>query len=546
VALRLRALVLLVFVAVSASGATAWLTLREADRQVRDSAAADRQDVLRITAGLRALVLADGSWDGTAGLVTRLSRETRQRIRVVSDTGTVLADSDLLSGHPARPVTGLPVTVDGAPTLRLPAGNGLPENAFVTISAVSRYRAGHDYATCLQRANAPVQRYLDDVGVPLVREPAGGPGTACRLAGSVVDDSQVTRLADVCRQPGAAATGCLQRFFNRELLDLLPGPVQVYVGAVGTATPRFAFLPVLAVAGAVAMLIVLAALLLSRSVMRPISRLTEAAAEVGSGRLGARVPVAGRDEMAVLAASFNHMADSLQAAEERQRQLISDVAHELRTPLSNLRGYLEALRDGVLEPTPELIASLHEEVLLQRRLVDDLQELALAEAGALTYHWAPTDLGDVAHSCRTAMLPLAEAAGVRLIVDVDDDIDGPVVKRADSDRIRQVLTNLVNNAVRVTPAGGEVRITVSGTPDQATVEVADTGPGISPEDVSHVFERFWRADRARGRHSGGSGLGLAVARQIVLDHGGSITAESTVGSGSVFTIRLPQHAPASS
>ncbi|XIE81830.1 sensor histidine kinase [Streptomyces sp. SBR177] len=215
------------------------------------------------------------------------------------------------------------------------------------------------------------------------------------------------------------------------------------------------------------------------------------------------------------------------------------MAHELRTPLANLRGYLEALRDGVLEADPELLDSLHEEVLLQQRIVDDLQDLALAESGALVYHREDLDARDLAEACRTAHSALASAAGVALGAVVPP---APVPVHGDPGRLRQALSNLVANAVRHTAAGGTVRIEVAAGPGPggpARISVRDTGTGIPAADLPHLFDRFWRADTSRGRTTGGSGLGLSIARQIVADHHGTIEVASEPGVGTVFTVTLP-------
>jgi two-component system sensor histidine kinase BaeS len=243
----------------------------------------------------------------------------------------------------------------------------------------------------------------------------------------------------------------------------------------------------------------------------------------------------GEDELTALSNSFNSMAAALQRSEERQRRLIADVAHELRTPLSNLRGYLEGLADGVIEPSPELFASLHEETLLQRRILEDLQVLALAEAGELDYAPAPFDLSDLAGTTVTAHRAVSGNAGVDLVLLAPE----PVEVNADPDRIRQVLGNLLSNAIRYTDAGGRVEIRVGRDARGAFLSVRDTGVGMTAEEVSRVFDRFWRADPARQRATGGSGLGLTIARRIVADHGGAITAESTPGLGTTFTVHLP-------
>jgi two-component system sensor histidine kinase BaeS len=288
----------------------------------------------------------------------------------------------------------------------------------------------------------------------------------------------------------------------------------------------------------VAVAAVAGALLLSRRVLRPISALTAASLRLGEGDLSQRVPVVGHDELAGLARSFNRMASSLHRSEEQQRRLVGDVAHELRTPLANLRGYLEALKDGVIQPRPEVFASLHEEALLQQRIVDDLQDLALAEAGQLVYHRTRVDLTELVETCRAAHMPAAEAAGISLQIWVGT----PTWVDGDPDRLRQVFGNLLTNALRVTKARGTVTLSVTRgdtTDPTATVRVVDTSGGIAAEDLPHVFDRFWRADAARGRVTGGSGLGLAIVSQILTDHGGSITVDSSLGQGSVFTVTLP-------
>jgi two-component system, OmpR family, sensor histidine kinase BaeS len=328
---------------------------------------------------------------------------------------------------------------------------------------------------------------------------------------------------------------CLAQAFTAQIGDVAPVPARVYLGARSDPSSALAAGPLLAAAAGVAAVAIIGTVLLSRRVLRPIDTLTAAAQRLGRGDLTGRVPVRGNDELAELARSFNRMADSLQRGEERQRRLVADVAHELRTPLANLRGYLEALADGVIAPDQDLYASLHEEAVLQQRIVDDLQDLALAEAGNLAYHRVMVDLAELLETCRTAHHARAESAGVSLHV-----VAEPVAVHADPDRLRQVVGNLVTNALRATAAGGSVRLVASRTDTQAIVQVVDTGSGIAADAMPHVFDRFWRADAARGRRTGGSGLGLAIARQIVTDHQGTITVASEIGVGTTFTIALPR------
>ncbi|GAA3500543.1 hypothetical protein GCM10019016_076490 [Streptomyces prasinosporus] len=374
----------------------------------------------------------------------------------------------------------------------------------------------------------------DAVGVPRVRtdrrpaqceepRPGANPPTA--------------RDVDAVRPCGTdrRSTDCLQRVFNERTASVAPPRLEVRLGVRDESPPTLAAAPTVAVATGVALAAVLGALLLSRAVLRPVRAMTLAAKGLGEGDLERRVPVSGRDEIAQLGGAFNRMADSLQAGEERQRRLIGDIAHELRTPLANLRGYLEALRDGVVEPTPDLLASLHEEAMLQQRIVDDLQDLALAEAGALTYHPTEVDLRELLETGRTAHRAQAEAAGVALELEAPR----PVFVTADPDRLRQVVGNLVGNALRATPAGGSVTLALIPRGELAVVEVRDTGKGIAAKDLPHLFDRFWRADASRGRATGGSGLGLSIARQIVTDHRGTIEVRSTLGTGTTFTVVLP-------
>ncbi|MEV0576992.1 ATP-binding protein [Streptomyces sp. NBC_01463] len=532
---RLRVLGLLMLVAMAATAATAWLTLRQANNQVRESARAGQEEVSRILDGMTTYGFVHGTWEGAAPTVRSLSAATGQRIRVVTETDVLVADSDVLAGRPAREVSGRPpVLADARPRLRLPAAKIPRASVKRTVTAITDYRASVAYAACLTSAGAAVTARPDSVGIPRVqadRRPAQcKEPTAGDSAPYVAQDS----AAAVKCESDPRLSACLQRVFNERTLSVAPPRLQIGLGALDESPAGLAAAPTVAVAGAVALAAIVAALVLSRAVLRPVRALTAAARGLGGGDLEHRVPVTGRDEIAELGRAFNRMADSLRSAEERQRRMTGDIAHELRTPLANLRGYLEALQDGFVEPTPELLDSLHEEAMLQQRIVDDLQDLALAEAGVLTYHRAVTDLRNVLDASRTAHRATAEQAGVALELAAPL----PVHAAVDPDRLRQVIGNLVGNALRATAPGGTVTLELRREGRTAVIRVRDTGEGIPAEHLPQLFDRFWRADPARGRATGGSGLGLAIAQQIVTDHGGTIGVESVVGTGTTFVVAL--------
>jgi signal transduction histidine kinase len=287
------------------------------------------------------------------------------------------------------------------------------------------------------------------------------------------------------------------------------------------------------VAGTVSLLLTFA---LSRRILGPIETLTAAAREMEKGDLGQRVPVRSKDEIGQLTHAFNAMADGLANVERLRRNMVSDVAHELRTPLTNIRGYLEAIRDGIAQPTPALISSLHEESMLLNRLVDDLQELALAEAGQLRLVCQPFTLAEIAEKAASAVrLDLIEK---ELRLDVAIPADLPEIE-GDPERISQVVRNLLNNAMRHTPTGGTLSITATLKDAEIWIAISDTGVGIAEEHLPYIFERFFRADHSRTRATGGAGLGLTIVKQLVKAHGGRIWAESTSGVGSTFTFTLP-------
>jgi signal transduction histidine kinase len=271
----------------------------------------------------------------------------------------------------------------------------------------------------------------------------------------------------------------------------------------------------------------------------PIADVMSAVDAVTDGDLSVRVNERVPGRFGRLAARFNRMIAELQRAEQQRQNMTADIAHELRNPLHIIQGNLEGMLDGVYEPTPEKLSATLDETHLLARLVEDLQTLSLAEAGQLPLHRQTLLAGDLLADVQTSFDAQAAAQGVGLVLDLPPEADALSVY-ADPDRLDQVLSNLVANALRHTPSGGKITLRAAKSPGGVRLQVLDTGEGIPPEDLPYIFDRFWRGDRARTRTEGGhSGLGLAIARQLVRAHGGELQAESQPGAGTTMTIDLP-------
>jgi histidine kinase len=279
-------------------------------------------------------------------------------------------------------------------------------------------------------------------------------------------------------------------------------------------------------------------LFLSRSVVAPLRAISIAAQRISDGRYDERVQINGEDELAQLATRFNQMAEKLDQVESMRRRLIGDVSHELRTPLTAIKGSMEGLMDGVLPATTETYQLIHAEADRLNRLVDDLQELSRVEARAYQLDFKALDVSALVKTVSKRLSPHFESKRISLELEVAPDLPHIL---ADEDRAVQVLTNLTGNALQYTPEGGRVAISAKRGSGEIQISVRDTGIGISPEHLSHVFDRFYRVDRSRSRQSGGgSGVGLTIARALVEAQGGRIWVESAgEGEGSTFTFTLP-------
>lgn len=276
---------------------------------------------------------------------------------------------------------------------------------------------------------------------------------------------------------------------------------------------------------------------LAYGLVQPIRSLTLATGAIAHGRLSQRVMVNSNDELGELATAFNSMAASLEKGERLRREMTADIAHELRNPIAVLQSNLEAILDGVLPPTPDNLQPLLTQTHLLARLVDDLRTLALAEAGQLSLERVPTDPATLVQAVITQFQPAADAKRITLSTELPAALEPITV---DPQRLAQVLGNLLSNALRHTPEGGRVVCRVTAGPDaRLNFSVVDNGPGIAPEALPHIFERFYRADSARSRSDGGTGLGLTIARQLVEAHGGTMWVKSEVGKGTEVGFSLP-------
>lgn len=294
------------------------------------------------------------------------------------------------------------------------------------------------------------------------------------------------------------------------------------------------------VAGLVALMV---SFFVSRQIVAPIQAMRNASQNIAQGHYEQRVDVRGDiggdklDELAQLAISFNRMANTLEKTEAMRRELIGDIAHELRTPLTSIGGYMEGLIDGVIEEDAQTYQTIYREVARLRHLVDDLQELSRVEAGAYELDRKPVQLHVLADTLLSRISMQFKDKGVALETIIPENLPPVLV---DEDRIGQVLLNIVGNALQYTPTGGMVTVSAAESGEQIQVSVIDSGVGISPEHLPHVFTRFYRVDKSRSRSAGGSGIGLTIAKHLVEIHGGRIWVESAgLGQGTKFTFTLP-------
>ncbi|MFJ7151323.1 sensor histidine kinase [Streptomyces sp. NPDC100445] len=602
--LRKRLLVRLLFgsalIAVCSVAATAWLAVTTTTSALKEEQGQDLAADNRILARLSGYAATHPDWAGVRRTVHDLADRTGRRIALTTADRTLVADSaprgTPLPPRPAATVDPLRTdtyTETGAQLsgidprvvgpYRLPPAERRKLDALAAVRTRCYARYGLRATVVRTASGRPVVTAGDGT------DPAGYGATGCedgRLnTPTPTEERALDGLAELARpclrkagvetggrpfptfDPGGkdplgdryllakytaagkgadarAAQSCVRTARRTQLEPYAAPPAELFLG-IGDQNPaRFDMSPankakVVGVAGLVLAVTVAVTAVVAVRLVRPLRALTAAAQQ--PPELHVRVPVTTRDETGILAEAFNGLTERRERLEAQRRAMVSDIAHELRSPLTNIRGWLEVVRDGVVDPDPPLLDSLHEEALVLQRIIDDLQDLAAADAGTLRLHREPLRPGDLLDQVAAAHRVAAGAAGVALRTDAGTDATAWL--DADPVRMRQALGNLVSNALRHTPAGGAVTLAARRDGDDVVLTVTDTGHGIPPEDLPRVFDRFWRAEKSRSRRTGGSGLGLAIVRDLAAAHGGTAGAESGPGAGSVFTLRLPGAPP---
>ncbi|GAA2894312.1 two-component sensor histidine kinase [Actinoplanes cyaneus] len=577
-----RLLVTSVLIAIAAIAATAWLAASTATRAISQEQGQSLTDDKGVYDMLLGYAATHSDWSGAQALIQARAAKLNRRITLTTVDRAVLADSgpgpSLATARPSATVD--PLTVDTAltgGTERIdPRATGPFRVPAAQRAELDKYAS--DVLVCLRNAGADGRIVNLPNGRPSVTVTGHDPENSAAACPSKLDYAvtkaeagplnRLGRLATACAgldpkfrlgvwpdfsayyatavspaevQPVTALStprvdGCVEKSRRTMLQPYVAPPALLFVTdpRSGADQTRFTLsrantIRIVTVTGGVLLATILVTVLLGYRLVRPLRALTDAAD-------GHRpVPVTTRDEIGRLARALNDSTSRRDRAEAQRRAMVIDVAHELRTPLTNIRSWLEAAQDDLAPTDSQLLDLLHDEAVQLQHIIDDLTDLAAADAGTLRVHAEPTYVRDVLTPIAESHRVPARAAGVELTIEIDGD---PVVS-ADPVRLRQVVGNLVANGIRYTPAGGSVTVAAA----QNRIRVRDTGVGIAPDDLPRIFDRFWRADESRSRATGGSGLGLAIARKLTEAHGGTLTAASAPGHGSTFTIDLPPAHP---
>lgn len=575
--LLVRLLITSVLIAVCSVAATAWLavaTTTQALREEQGQVLAEDMDVLARLSGYAA---THADWKGVERTVRELSEKTGRRIALTTTDRVPIVDS-------APPGTSLPpraaATVDplrtDTYTERGAQRSGMDPRVVgpYRLTAEERARLGKLALVrqkCFARNGIDADIVETPSGRPVLSEadapyPCADGKLNTPTATEKTAHTELVKLARGCfarhdlyydvpylatdryktagfgsdaeAEGARQAQACVDSARRTQLDPYVAPTAELFLGGGDRAAVRFDMSPankakVVGAAGLVLAVTVAVTAVVATRLVRPLRALTAAAQQ--PPELHVRVPVTTRDETGILAVAFNDLTERRERLEEQRKAMVSDIAHELRSPLTNIRGWLEVTKDGVVEADPALLGSLHEEALVLQRVIDDLQDLAAADAGTLRVHREPVRVDELTGQVAAAYRVAADTAGVALRTETD----GEPWLDADPVRMRQALGNLVSNALRHTPAGGTVTLSARCEGDDVVLQVTDTGTGIAAEDLPHVFDRFWRAEKSRSRRTGGSGLGLPIVRHLVAAHDGTAQAASEPGAGSVFTLRLP-------
>jgi signal transduction histidine kinase len=484
--LQFRLLVAFTLVILLTIGAVFFMMWQAASGQIQQfGERVERMVGNRIQFVITDYYLAHGSWEGVQPLVQQIGEQFRHRVILADADGKIIADS----------------------TTEIP-DNRLNLNSFISRTLTSSHER-HDPSPGETGGPAPAEP------PPLISFGPRMPGPPPPAVPAPTTSSESKTIGFLFFMP------LTQSETGLEALQIMSAQLGSYflIGACLAVVVAF-----------------LVTLFLSRRILSPVKKLRTAAQRLGKGDFSQRVDISDKSEIGELASTFNSMAGNLQRDEQLRRHMVSDIAHELRSPLTNVRGYLEAIKDGLLKPDTATISSIYDETILLSRLVNDLQELSLAEAGELRLYCQPEEVAELVMQSINAVQAKAVEKGLELSSDIPAEL--PQVN-IDFLRIKQVLLNLLENALAHTAAAGSINVSTRLIPDFVEVSVSDTGEGIPAEEVNNIFERFHRVDKSRSRSSGGSGLGLTIARYIIEEHKGRIWVHSELGKGSRFSFTLP-------
>ncbi|MFJ9585842.1 sensor histidine kinase [Streptomyces acidicola] len=572
--LLFRLLAASITIVVCSVAATAWLAARTVTNAFQGEQGQVLANDAQIYDTLIGYAAGHTDWSAVKPTLSRLAEQTGRHITLTTQDRRPIADSGSTTALPVRASAFVdPLRADPA-LLRGVKTDG------VDPRAVGPYRLPEAERTELRGRAERLQSCLRGVGhtAGLTEAPGGRPslivpgdngvqqkaGAVCalytldtptpterraldQLNALVGDCVKRHNLSSVTVGLSFTSTGsgdeavqqCIDTARREQLAPYVAPPALLFVATpAGSATPGFDLSPansarVAGVAALVLVLTVAVTVTVGTRLVRPLRALTDAARRPTQQHT--RVPVTTNDEIGHLAAAFNDLSERRERMEGQRKAMVSDIAHELRTPLSTIRGWLEAAQDGLAASDDAFIASLLEEALMLQHMVDDLQHLAQADAGQFRLHTEPLRLRELLNHVAAVHRGRADSAGVTLTALTED---APTLF-ADPARLRQIVGNLLSNAIRHTPPGGRVSLRCRRTGDQVVIEVADTGTGIAADDLPRVFDRFWRADKSRNRQTGGSGLGLAVVRQLTEAHGGTVSVTSTPNKETVFALSLP-------